>query len=198
MLNTLKTALRRLLLTPLRATVGRDTVMRRPFRVFNSRWVTIGSNTWVGPRATLHPILEYAGVQHGGQILIGSSVYIGSDVSIVGIGRIELGDGCVLSDHVYISDSAHGFDPTGPPIMDQPLASKGPITIGRNCFLGYRSAILPGVTLGERCIVGTNAVVTKSFPAYSVIGGVPARLIRTYGPDQLPTGEPVPTKGEPR
>lgn len=197
MLHALKTALRRILLTPLSATVGRDTVMRRPFHVINSQWVTIGSNTTVGRRATLQPLREYAGVQHDGQIVIGSNVYIGSDVYIAGIRRVELGDGCVLSDHVYINDSAHGFDPTGPPIMKQPLESRGPITIGKNCFLGYRSAILPGVTLGERCIVGTNAVVTKSFPAYSVIGGVPARLIRTYGPDQLPTGEPVPTKGKP-
>ncbi|WP_345934273.1 acyltransferase [Granulicella sp. WH15] len=64
--------------------------------------------------------------------------------------------------------------------MKQALESKGPIRIGRNCFLGYRAAVLPGVTLGEGCVVGINAVVTRSFPAHSMLAGVPAKVIRTF------------------
>jgi len=94
--------------------------------------------------------------------------------------EISIGDGCVLSGHVYISDENHGFDPKAGPILKQPLESKGPVRIGNNCFLGYRVAILPGVTLGEHCVVGANSTVTRSFPAYCMLAGSPAQVIKRY------------------
>jgi acetyltransferase-like isoleucine patch superfamily enzyme len=66
--------------------------------------------------------------------------------------------------------------------MSQPLHSKGPIVIGPDCFLGYRAVIMPGVTLGRHCVVGANAVVTRSFPDFSMVVGSPARLIKRYDP----------------
>lgn len=56
--------------------------------------------------------------------------------------------------------------------------SKGDVHIGNDCWVGRDVTILSGVTLGDGCIVGTAAVVTKSFPPYSIIGGNPAKLIR--------------------
>jgi acetyltransferase-like isoleucine patch superfamily enzyme len=64
--------------------------------------------------------------------------------------------------------------------MEQSLISKGPVVIGRSCFLGFRVAVMPGVTLGEHCVVGANSTVTRSFPAYSMIGGSPARILKRY------------------
>lgn len=55
----------------------------------------------------------------------------------------------------------------------------GKIVVGDNCFLGFRSTILPGVTIGENSIVGACALVTKDVPPNSVVGGVPARVICT-------------------
>ena len=59
---------------------------------------------------------------------------------------------------------------------DSQLNSFGAIRIGRRCFIGARSTLLPGTSLGDRCIVGAGAVVKGEFPAGSVVAGVPARV----------------------
>lgn len=56
---------------------------------------------------------------------------------------------------------------------------KGEIKIGNHCWIGAFSMIMPGVELGDFCIVAANSFVKTSFPAYSIIGGTPAKLIRT-------------------
>ena len=64
-------------------------------------------------------------------------------------------------------------------VLDPMTDVVGRITVGDNCFIGQRSMLMLGVTLGERCVVGAGAVVTHSFPAHSVIAGNPARIICT-------------------
>ena len=63
-----------------------------------------------------------------------------------------------------------------------PLISKQ-VIIGEGCWIGEKAIILPGVELGKRCIVAAGAVVTKSFPAYSLVGGVPAKVLKKYNFD---------------
>ena len=57
--------------------------------------------------------------------------------------------------------------------------NSNPIKIGRGCFIGTRSIILKGVTLGDRVIIGAGSVVTKDIPAYSIAAGNPARIVGT-------------------
>jgi len=125
-------------------------------------------------------VSQYAGKSYRPYIEIGNRVYVGRYAYLTAMEGISIADGCVLSEQVYITDLNHGFDPACGPILSQELESKGPVKIGPNCFLGYRSAVMPGVTLGEWCVVGANSVVTRSFPAYSMIAGVPAQLIKVY------------------
>jgi acetyltransferase-like isoleucine patch superfamily enzyme len=68
--------------------------------------------------------------------------------------------------------------------MKQPLTSKGPVRIGEGSFLGYRTVVMPGVTLGMHCVVGCNSVVMRSFPAYSMLAGSPARRVKAYSFEQ--------------
>lgn len=146
----------------------------------NTNYIFIGKNISIGVRSVLFPIRNYGQDFFEASINIGDNVYIGHNTQLHCIGRMEIGQGSVISDYVYISDVAHGMSPTEGPIMKQLLYSKGAVIIGENCFIGYGVSVLPGVTLGKHCIVSTRAVVTKSFPDYSMLAGNPARLIKIF------------------
>jgi acetyltransferase-like isoleucine patch superfamily enzyme len=154
--------------------------IQRPHRISNPSCISVGDHTKIGSGALIEPIVEYANVRYSPTIRIGKDVYIGPYLYMACTGQITIGDGAVLSENVFINDSSHGFDPECGLIMQQELIHPGDITIGKNCFLGLRAAILPGVILGDHCVVGVNSVVTKSFPAYSMIAGAPATLIKRY------------------
>ena len=163
---------------------GAGVQIHHPHRISNAQRISVGDRTVIGAQALITPILQYASVAYSPTIIIGSDVYLGPHLYMACVGRMTIGNGSVLSEHVYLNDAGHGFDPEAGLIMDQPLVCHGDITIGSNCFLGLRSAIMPGVTLGDHCVVGVNSVVTKSFPAYSMIAGAPAVLVKRYSLEQ--------------
>jgi acetyltransferase-like isoleucine patch superfamily enzyme len=160
--------------------IGSGSLILRPRRIDGASSVSIGHSTYINKNSWINAIREYAGEEYSPQIIIGNHVHIGNYACITCISNVTIHDGCVLSEHVYIADSSHGFNPNDGLIMKQRLVSKGKVLIGTSTFIGYRSCIMPGVTLGRNCIVGANSVVTKSFPDYSMIAGIPAKLIKKY------------------
>lgn len=149
-------------------------------RYTNSRYISLGENVTIGTGTVLFPIRNGGGVSYDARIEIADSVYIGHQTQLHSIGHMKIGRGSVLSDYVYLSDVAHGLSPVKGPIMQQPLESKGPVIIGENCFIGYGVAILPGVELGNSCVVSARAVVTKSFPPFTMLAGSPAKVIKKF------------------
>ncbi len=187
----MKESVKTLLYRPWGVTFGERSYIHCPYSISGRSRVKIGKRSSIRSGLHIQAITEYAGVSYQPQIEIGDDVYIGRNAYFTAINKISIGDGSVLSEQVYITDEFHGMDPDAGLIMKQPLTSKGPVIIGRSCFLGFRASILPGVTLGNHCVVGANATVTRPFPAYSMIGGSPARLLKQYSPE---TGTWLPAK----
>jgi acetyltransferase-like isoleucine patch superfamily enzyme len=172
------------------ASFGPGSSVERPWKIDNARYISIGENSNIRAFAWLSAIPEYAGTRYSPKLKIGDDVYIGHYACVTCINTVDIGDGCVLSEHVYIADSFHGIDPRDGPIMERMLGSKGPVVIGSRSFLGYRCSVLSGVTLGEHCIVGAHSIVSESFPKYTMVAGAPARAIKTYS-EVLGRWEPV-------
>jgi acetyltransferase-like isoleucine patch superfamily enzyme len=171
--------LKDLLYRPHGVLMGRHAWIFRPFAISPRHALTLGPRAEILPHARI-----WSPQDHPARIEIGEETYIGRHLYLTAIDRITIGPRSVLADHVFLTDFEHGYSPTAGHILHQPLSSKGPITIGEGCFIGYRAAILPGVTLGDHCVVGANAVVIRSFPAYSMLAGNPAQLIKRYSADE--------------
>jgi len=180
MIALAKRLAKRVLYRPKLGALGENSLMVTPRKLLNPERIFVGRDVIVYGHSIIFPLIEYQSQRFDSRIVIGDDVYIGKFAQLHAIDRIELGRGCVLSEYVYISDSAHGIDPKAGLIMKQRLQSKGPVLLGENCFLGFGVRVMPGVTLGDWCVVGAGSVVTKSFPAYSMIAGVPAQLIKRF------------------
>ena len=110
-------------------------------------------------------------------IHIGKNVWLSFAISggcyVQGENGIYIGDDTLFGPGVKIISSNHNT------INHNQWVDSDPIMIGTHCWIGANAVILPGVTLGDNCVVGAGTVVTKSFPAGSVIGGVPAKQLST-------------------
>jgi len=112
-------------------------------------------------------------------VSIGDRCLIGRGSGIVGHFSIEIGDDVWTGHNVYITDQNHGYEDVSLPISKQSQPERA-VKIGSGSWLGYGSVVLPGVTIGEHCVIGANSVVTRDVPSYSVAVGVPARVIKRY------------------
>jgi acetyltransferase-like isoleucine patch superfamily enzyme len=112
------------------------------------------------------------------QTIIGNDTKIRSGCFLNGFDSfLEIGERCGISRHVQILT---GSGPSSKKMGKAFPVLRGPVKIGNDCWIGASVIILPNVTLGEFCIVAGNSFVNKSFPAFSIIGGSPAKLIRTF------------------
>ncbi len=120
------------------------------------------------------------------QISVGNNVEIGVDNFLQAGGRLSVGDGTLLGPGVKVWTVNHRFENPDQPIVEQGY-DRIPVTIGANVWIGANAFIMPGVELGEGCIVSAGAVVgAKKYPAYSIIAGNPGRVIGNRKKDAKP------------
>lgn len=164
---------------------GRRSVIKPfPRKIVGAQYIEIGKECFFGDGLVMIATDQHMGVRYSPSCNFGDRCYFGSDAVISCTKSITFGNDVVTSSRVFIGDSYHGYEDVQRPVIAQPMSEGADVVIGDGCFLGIGCAILPGVTLGRNCVVGANAVVTKSFPDYSILVGVPARLIRQYNPRQ--------------
>jgi acetyltransferase-like isoleucine patch superfamily enzyme len=121
--------------------------------------------------------LIYPGVVLTGSVKMGRGCSISNNSFVSGLaGGVVLGDNVMIAPNCVIAAFDHGFADPDVPMIRQPLVP-GPVTIEDDVWLGANSTITAGVRIGQGSIVAAGAVVTKNVPPYSIVGGVPARLI---------------------
>jgi len=158
-------------------------IIRKGCYVVGGKYMILGKNTMIERHSVLTCWDTYKENKYSPHLEIGNDCSLGEYLHITCIGSIKIGNGVLMGRRVTISDNSHGsteitdlqIKPT-----DRPLISKGAIVIEDNVWIGDKATILSGVTIGKGAVVAANAVVTKDVPAYSVVGGIPAQILKQH------------------
>jgi acetyltransferase-like isoleucine patch superfamily enzyme len=111
----------------------------------------------------------------GSDLAIGRNVFINQNCTIYDLGGVDIGDDVLIGPNVSIITSGHPLEPS----QRHAAVVAKPIRIERNVWIGAGATIIGGVTVGENSVIGAAAVVTRDVPPNTLVGGNPARVIRS-------------------
>lgn len=152
---------------------GKNVFIDSPDIIMGEKYITIGDNVCISSQCWLMAINN----NQPPELVIGKGTQIGRFSHLIAIGSINIGEKVLIADKVYISDNFHEFKNTNMAILDQPVSLKKNVSIGDGAWIGENVSII-GANIGKGAVVAANAVVTKDVPEYSVVAGVPAKIIR--------------------
>ena len=156
---------------------GKRSMLAKSVRLLRPRYISIGRSSSIMKGCVLEACDEI-GVPN---FVIGDNISLGEYSHITCANRVVIGNGVLTGRYVLITDNAHGEstrDALEIAPFDRKVYSKGEVVIGDNVWIGDKATILPGVHIGSGAIVGANSVVTRDVPAYAVVGGNPAIIIK--------------------
>lgn len=156
--------------------IGKGIKLAPGMKLGNAKHISLGNNVSV----MSHCVLECTG--YLAEMVLGNNISIGEYSHITCAQKMVIGDGLLTGRYVLITDNAHGENLPNElniPPLERRVCSSGPVTIGRNVWIGDKATILPDVTIGDGAVIAANAVVTKDVPPFSVAAGCPARVIKT-------------------
>lgn len=175
MISKILWAIRGLFYKPFFGSYNLPSYIGKPLYIKNFKHIYIGKKVRIFPNARIevHDNLS--------KIVIKDNVSIGQNLHIISGCKQELiiGKNTTFSANVFVTNVDHKYDEIDKHILEQPLVNAN-TKIGDNCFVGYGAVIQAGTVLGKQCIVGSNAVVRGIFPDYSVIVGIPAKIVKRY------------------
>ncbi len=158
--------------------IGLDTRFNTP------KYVSLGNNVKIGRRCVIECWDKYhagAEFEMKPKLIIGNNSAIGDESHVSCARKMIIGNGVRMGRKIFITDNNHGSsnrEMLDIIPFDRPLTSSGPVIIEDNVWIGEKVSIMPNVRIGKGAIIAANAVVTKDVPAYSVVGGCPARIIK--------------------
>lgn len=115
-------------------------------------------------------------VAQKGTLAIGVNTYVGQGSHLCAIEKVTIGCDCLIAACCVIRDMKHGMA-VGSPMASQPQSAV-PVILGDDVWLGAHAVVTSGVTLGKGSVVGANSVVTKDVAENTIVGGVPAGLLK--------------------
>ena len=157
---------------------GKKSVVIAPMRVLGGGNIILGDNVSILNEARLEAITGHGNETFNGKLIIGSGTSIEQNCHIIAADELTIGERCMFSAYIYIADCNHHYA-IGQDIHKTGLEIKK-TKIGDDVFIGIGAKIMPGVTIGNNCIIGANSVVTKDIPNYCIAAGIPAKIIKKY------------------
>lgn len=157
---------------------GKKSKIVKPMRVLGKKYIYVGNNVHILNGARIEAVSKWHGKLLQPKLQIGEGTSMEQNCHIISADKLSIGRNCVFSADVYVADCSHQYVP-GENALDTELEIK-PTEIGDGVFVGIGAKILPGVHLGDGCVIGANAVVTHDIPPYCVAAGVPAKMIKKY------------------
>ncbi len=139
------------------------------FEIGRQATVRLGRWSWIGHGTKVRV--------HEGELTIGAKSVLGQECTISVFQHLSIGRECIIADRVMMIDFDHGMVEVERPIREQGIYKRD-VSIGHNVWIGYGACVLRGVTVGENSVIGTSSVVTGDVAPNSVVGGIPAKLIR--------------------
>lgn len=160
---------------------GEKVRFKKVCTIHGADYIDIGDGTSFGDGLCLTAWPELANTTLKPSIKIGKNCQFGAYNHITALNSITIGDNLLTGKWVTISDNSHGeinYNTLNSPPLKRQMYSKGSIVIGKNVWIGDKATILPNVEVGDCSVIAANAVVTSNVPAYSVVAGVPARVMK--------------------
>ncbi len=159
---------------------GKGSYIREHAQIGGGKHIRLGNHTRISAYGRLQCFEFISGEKFKPLLNIGDNVFIGRNVTISCSNRIDIGENTMITGYVFICDSNHGMNPSDDKRYEAQKMLRKTVSIGRNVFIGEKAMILPGVSIGDNCIIGAGSVVTKSFGNNLMIVGNPARAIKEF------------------
>lgn len=158
--------------------IGRGSLLAQGVKIYHGEHLAIGAHSSI----MSHCIIETSPADGKAPILeIGDNVSIGEYSHITCANKITIGNGVLTGRFVLITDNAHGkctYEDSDIAPLQRSIYSKGAVIIKENVWIGDKATILPGVTVGKGAVIAANAVVTQDVPDYTIVAGVPAKIVK--------------------
>jgi acetyltransferase-like isoleucine patch superfamily enzyme len=161
--------------------IGKNSILNKGVEIIGGENISIGNHVHVGKYSSISTWKSFSGRQYSPQIKIGDYTSIGAFAHFSAINNIEIGRHVLMGKFVTIVDNFHGDTDAHNlqiPPSSRELYSKGSVVIGDNVWIADKVSIVSGVKIGTGAVIGSNSVVTKNVPPYSVVGGVPSKIIK--------------------
>lgn len=164
------------------AEFGAASVVQLPVRLAGEARMRIGREVFVGANAWLQ-VLDLGDGATDVAIEIGDRSAFAGGCVISAARSLTIGVDVSFARNCYVADHSHAYTDSDATIASQGLTDINPVVIEDGVWLGENVVVLPGVTIGRGSVIGANSVVTQDVPPYTVALGIPARIIRRFGPE---------------